>query len=240
MFFLGVAAAVLWPASTYRTRGVDAASLVDSAAVVVQDTPHALFLLPRRPERAGLAFLCGSGVAAEAYVPMLRPLAEAGYPVVIVRLPWRFAPLKGHEQQAISWARQAMDSRSEVVRWVLAGHSLGAALALQTIRDRSGATASLVLIGTAQPRFEDLSELELPVTKVYASLDGVVPKAEVLENKDLLPETTQWVEIAGGNHSQFGNYGQQLGDGTATLSREEQQAATRAALRAALRAAIPR
>jgi hypothetical protein len=32
--------------------------------------------------------------------------------------------------------------------------------------------------------------------------------------------------INGGNHAQFGNYGPQKGDGTATVSREEQQAET--------------
>jgi hypothetical protein len=35
------------------------------------------------------------------------------------------------------------------------------------------------------------------------------------------------VEISGGNHSQFGRYGHQLFDGTATISREEQEALTR-------------
>ena len=31
------------------------------------------------------------------------------------------------------------------------------------------------------------------------------------------------LRIEGGNHAQFGNYGLQEGDGTATMSREEQQ-----------------
>ena len=34
---------------------------------------------------------------------------------------------------------------------------------------------------------------------------------------------THWVAIEGGNHAQFGWYGPQSGDGTATISREEQQ-----------------
>ncbi|MBN2882364.1 MAG: hypothetical protein JXN10_02475, partial [Clostridia bacterium] len=31
------------------------------------------------------------------------------------------------------------------------------------------------------------------------------------------------LEITGGNHAYFGNYGEQKGDGTASISREEQQ-----------------
>ena len=38
------------------------------------------------------------------------------------------------------------------------------------------------------------------------------------------------VEIEGGNHAQFGNYGPQEGDLPATISAEEQQAQTVAAI----------
>ena len=68
------------------------------------------------------------------------------------------------------------------------------------------------------------------MTKVYASRDGVAPAERVLANRRLLPARTKWVEIAGGNHSQFGRYGHQLFDGTATLPREEQEALTRSAI----------
>ena len=33
----------------------------------------------------------------------------------------------------------------------------------------------------------------------------------------------RWVEIGGGNHAQYGWYGEQLGDGLATISRPQQQ-----------------
>jgi hypothetical protein len=54
-------------------------------------------------------------------------------------------------------------------------------------------------------------------------------------NKKLLPASAKWVEIKGGNHSQFGHYGHQLFDGKATISREAQQAITREILLEALR-----
>ena len=38
-----------------------------------------------------------------------------------------------------------------------------------------------------------------------------------------LPEDTTYTTIEGGNHSGFGLYGQQNGDGTATMTAEEQQ-----------------
>jgi hypothetical protein len=56
-------------------------------------------------------------------------------------------------------------------------------------------------------------------------------------NRRLLPEQRRWIEIAGGNYSQFGHDGHQLFDGRATISREEQQSGMRSALLDALRAA---
>jgi hypothetical protein len=91
-----------------------------------------------------------------------------------------------------------------------------------------------VLIGTTHPRDDDLSSLQIPVTKVYASNDGIAPRERVLANRRLLPGTTRWIEITGGNHSQFGRYGHQLFDGTATVSRDEQEAITRSAILDAL------
>ena len=88
----------------------------------------------------------------------------------------------------------------------------------------------MVLIGTTHPKQDDLSFLQIPVTKIYASNDGIAPPDRVLSNQGLLPKQTRWVEIKGGNHSQFGRYGHQLFDGTATISREERERITRAAI----------
>ena len=40
----------------------------------------------------------------------------------------------------------------------------------------------------------------------------------------LLPASTTWLPIQGGNHAQFGWYGPQPGDGQPTITREDQQA----------------
>jgi hypothetical protein len=119
-----------------------------------------------------------------------------------------------------------MAAHPELARWVVAGHSLGGAL-------------SFVLIGTTHPREHDLSKLDASMIKIYSTSDGVAPVDGVMANRRLLPETTAWVEIKGGNHSQFGHYGHQLFDGRATITREAQQATTRQVMLDALRANAP-
>ncbi|MEI6101951.1 MAG: alpha/beta hydrolase, partial [Eubacteriales bacterium] len=48
------------------------------------------------------------------------------------------------------------------------------------------------------------------------SNDGVLDRTQITYTQNI-------VVLQGGNHAQFGNYGLQQGDGTATISRESQQ-----------------
>lgn len=202
-----------------------------NGSVSVVEADSVLQFLPMKANgKTALIFFCGSGIAAEAYAPFLYPIAESGYRVYVVRLPLRFAPLESHKQEAIDRAMGLINNHPEISRWVISGHSLGAALACRAVRSNDSSIVGVVLIGTTHPKADDLSGIPLPVTKVYASKDGVAPMDDVLANKKLLPASTTWVEIDGGNHSQFGHYGHQLFDGTATISRSEQQRIARSAV----------
>jgi len=220
-----------WLADSVRTRGVDENTLRSNRRVSVLNDAMSLTFVPASTSgHTGLVFICGSGIAAEAYAPLLRPVAEEGYPVFVVRLPYRFAPLESHKRMAVDRAREVIVAHPEVTHWVIAGHSLGAALAARMANADAASLAAMVLVATTHPKDVNLSFLRIPVMKVYASNDGVAPPDRVLANRGLLPPHTKWVEIAGGNHSQFGRYGHQLFDGTATIRREEQEALTRSGI----------
>lgn len=230
-FLTWAVVSTLWLANSMRTRGVDEALLQSDARVFVVDGVATLEMLPSSSgARVGVIFFCGSGVSALAYAPLLHPIAQAGFPVVIVKLPYRFAPLDGHKEEAISRARFVLATHPDVRRWLVSGHSLGGALAARMVQVHAELVAGLVLVGTTHPKQDDLSALRFPVTKIYASKDGVAPAEKVLANKALLPAQTKWLEIVGGNHSQFGHYGHQLFDGDASISREAQQSLVRAEL----------
>ena len=114
--------------------------------------------------------------------------------------------------------------------WVIAGHSLGGALACRLIGPDCPQIAAVALVGTTHPNRNDLSAIKIPVTKIYGTQDGIALPDRIVANKHLLPPDTRWVEIEGGNHSQFANYGYQLLDGTPGITRDEQQRITRAAI----------
>ncbi|MBO4358664.1 MAG: alpha/beta hydrolase, partial [Erysipelotrichaceae bacterium] len=66
----------------------------------------------------------------------------------------------------------------------------------------------------------------LMVISIYGSEDEVLNMDKILEGRQYV--TGRYVEyvIEGGNHAQFGNYGMQKGDGTASISAEYQQEQT--------------
>ena len=64
------------------------------------------------------------------------------------------------------------------------------------------------------------------VLSIYGSEDGVLNMEKVEEGKGKMPADYTEICIEGGNHAQFGNYGEQKGDHTAGISRKEQQKQT--------------
>jgi hypothetical protein len=222
---------LLWLANSSRTRDVPDTTLASSPAVTVSDDGIVLAFLPAQVQRrTGLIFICGSAVGAEAYASLLRPVAEAGFPVFVMNLPFRLAPLESHRPIVFNRLRQVIVDHPGVTDWVVSGHSLGAALAARFAGAGADSLSGMVLIATTHPQAEDLSQLQIPVTKIYATNDGMAAANKVLANKAKLPAHTRWVEIAGGNHSQFGRYDNPFVDGEATISRAEQEALTRSAI----------
>jgi len=227
LFFTG------WLFWNIRAQGLPPNVLVSDVRVEVKSDRSTLSFLPRTAARkTGLVFLPGAMVEPEAYAPLLRQVAERGHPAVLVRLPWRVAPLQSQREAVAASVRTAMASGN----WVLAGHSRGAALAAKFCAEGKVVAGGLVLIGTTHPKdgSSDLSRSSLAVTKIFGSRDGVAPAGVVRANAPLLPPSTRWVEIEGGNHSQFGYYGHQLGDDGATVTRERQLEQTAAAVLRAL------
>lgn len=78
----------------------------------------------------------------------------------------------------------------------------------------------------------DLTDSGLQVYSTYGSKDGVLNREKYEANRTNLPQDTTETVIDGGCHAGFGSYGAQKGDGTPTISAEEQQQQTADALAA--------
>ena len=198
-------------------------SMAGTAEVSVTDSATRIELQPTGAARTtGLIFYPGAKVDPRAYVPNLTPLAAAGYPVTILKLPYNiafFSP-KG--------AYRVMDDHRQITRWAVGGHSLGGVVASKVAGGDDPRVRGL-LLWASYPNSSIADRTQLQVTSISGSKDALATPAKIDAAKSKLPPDTRYVVIDGGIHSFFGDYGLQSGDGTPSITRDEAQAQIRAA-----------
>jgi Alpha/beta hydrolase family len=166
---------------------------------------------------SGLIFYPGGRVDPRAYAPQAHAIAAEGYLVVIVPMPLNLAVFGAERASEIIKAYPAIQ------HWVIGGHSLGGSMAALYADKHRDQIAGLVLWASYPASSNNLSDSSIRVVSIYASLDGLATIDKINASRALLPANTTWVQIEGGNHGQFGWYGNQSGDNPATISRVDQQ-----------------
>ncbi|MDE5855963.1 MAG: DUF4832 domain-containing protein, partial [Anaeroplasmataceae bacterium] len=161
----------------------------------------------------GIIFYPGGKVDAIAYAPLLKSLANEGILCVLCEMPFRLAVLDSN-------AADGIQKKFEVEYWYMAGHSLGGSMAASYISKHSEEFTGLILLGSYST--EDLSKTDLKVLSIYGEYDGVLNKKKYEKNLSKLPSTYNELVIRGGCHAFFGSYGPQKGDGTPTITNEQQ------------------
>ena len=120
----------------------------------------------------------------------------------------------------ISAADGIQENYPEIKEWYIGGHSLGGSMAAAYLGDNIESYDGLVLLGSYST--EDLKDSGLEVLSIYGSEDEVLNKEKYDECKSNLPQDFCERIIDGGCHAYFGMYGEQEGDGSATVTNEEQ------------------
>jgi hypothetical protein len=213
--FVGTLTLLLF--NSYQVKGIgEDALLTDHDVLVAEEKNYFLFSPASVDSSIAFLFYPGALVAPKAYAPMAKAIAKRGITVFIVKMPLRMASFGYQKGKSIIETRNFK-------KWIIGGHSLGAAKAALLVRENPDLFDGLLLIGTTHPKDFNLSHLDIPVEKIYATLDGIAPTYKVENNRHLLPTHTTWIKIVGGNHSQFGYYGFQFRDNQALITREVQQ-----------------
>ena len=164
--------------------------------------------------KAGLIFYPGGKVEHTAYKPLMKACAERGLLCVLVEMPFHLAVLD------INAADGIREQYPEIESWYIGGHSLGGSMAASYLSEHTEDFDGLILLGSYTAT--DLSQTDLAVLSVYGSEDRELNREKYLANKPLLPADFTEIVIEGGCHAGFGLYGAQDGDGTPTVSSEDQ------------------
>jgi hypothetical protein len=224
----------IWTSNVATPAPEALAALVSDDRVLVTEGSSIEFA-PRAAEpTTGLVLYPGALVDARAYASAARKAAEQGYFVAIVDVPLDFAILSPDR------AADVIAAHPEVRSWAVGGHSLGGVAASSFAKRHPDEIAGLALWASYPAESDDLSVSRLAVVSISGANDGLSTPAKIAASRRLLPPETRYVTVAGGNHSQFGRYGPQRGDGRAEIGPSDQEAQVVAGTVDLLRAIGPR
>jgi pimeloyl-ACP methyl ester carboxylesterase len=159
----------------------------------------------------------GGGVDARAYAPTAQEIARKGILTIIVPMPGKFA------LDAYDRITDVIRAHPEIADWHLGGHSLGGVAATQYESTDPGTLTGLILWAAYGSVEYDIVSSSTPVTVIHGTEDGLATMQDVKEGEAYLPAHTKYITLEGANHAQFGYYGEQAGDGEATINKEKQQ-----------------
>lgn len=221
VFWFGV---IAWLFYNMQAQELESSVLESNNKVHVQKLSNAIIFAPAVDTMgAALIFYPGALVDPEAYAPMAKTISEAGFKTIIFKLPYRMAFFQSQQENVFQQTLEYINSVSSQRNWIVGGHSRGGKIAAIFTKQHSKALGGLLLVGTSHPREFDLSDLNIDVTKIYGSNDGLASEEEINKFAINLPANTHYIRVAGGNHRQFGYYGYQLGDSSADITRKKQQ-----------------
>ena len=211
--------AVLGAGYTYLNAGYTAdetalAAMAPGEGITVTLPTEDLVIFGAEEPSAGLIFYPGGKVEHLAYAPLLRALAREGITCVLTEMPFDLAVLD------MDAAEKARAQLPEIERWYIGGHSLGGAMAAACAAEHLADYEGVILLAAYSTK--DLNHSDLKVISLYGNKDTVLDMDKYREYRTNLPTDTVEAVLEGGNHAQFGSYGPQEGDGTATVLPEEQ------------------
>ena len=211
-----IACAVIYIADYYHADEASIAVYTDEInndITVENPAKGTTAFIPQEPT-AGFIFYPGGKVEAAAYEPLMTACADKGLLCILVEMPGNLAVLD------VKAADGLQELYPEVEEWYIGGHSLGGSMAASYASDRADQLEGVILLGAYSTA--DLKQTDLKVLSIYGSEDKVMNKMKYEENLTNQPKEFQEIIIAGGCHAGFGMYGTQDGDGTPTITSEEQ------------------
>lgn len=187
--------------------------------VTVSEQENWIDFIPDKPEGISVIFYPGGLVKPESYAPLAHELAKAGHHTVIAKMPVNLAVLK---QNLADDIRNAYPDES----FVMGGHSLGGSMAARYAASHPDALQGIFFLASYPDQKGSVKSLGIQALSILGTNDEVVNATKYQNGRAYLPEDTVYYTIEGGNHSQFGDYGHQSGDGEPEITGEEQLSQT--------------
>ena len=215
LIMLGVAGMLIWTSNTYEPTS-EVFDLVKEQDYIREDDFY-VFQPKEESKGKGIVIYPGALVEPLSYGYIANELSKEGYLVAIPEVNLNLSITEN------SKAEEFISKNKEIKEWYVCGHSMGGVSAAYYAEDNQDIVDGVIFLGSYPSKGTDLSDNDQRVISIYGERDGLTSLEDIEESKANLPKDAVFIEIPGGNHAQFGLYGEQKGDNTAEISPREQQ-----------------
>lgn len=203
-----------WLSNSYEPQDIARENLITNNDVFVEEGNVTKFIPKETISDTGIIIYPGARVDVKAYSPLANRLAQNGYKVFAADMPFNMAIFSSHKADKI------IEDNKDIKNWVIIGHSLGGSMATKEVETNNKIKGIVYL--ASYPSNDKIKLTNAKVLSIWGSKDGVINFENLIKSKDFLPKDTKYVEIEGGNHSDFADYGLQKGDTKSIISEGEQ------------------
>jgi len=174
------------------------AALESDARVTVTENDWIVFAPSDTSPTKGLIFYPGGECDERGYAEPLRAIADRGFLVVLVPMPWQLAVF------APNRADDVIAAFPEIEKWAIGGHSLGGSMAANYAANHEDLIDGLLLWDAYSAN--DLTNSTVKVRMIHRADASGKPPEDYTSKLPLLPAQTEYVPLIGGQHLNFGRF----------------------------------
>ena len=205
----------IYVSSYYKANSFALESLESDSLVQVKEDGDIVFEPVANAKNIGFIFYPGAKVEPSAYASMAKEIASNGYTTIIAKMNFNLAILSPNRADNI------MSNYKDIDTWVIGGHSLGGVMASNYALENDR-IEGLVLLASYPQDKTNLTDTPIKVLSLWGSNDQIADLNKVKDAKYIMPGDAEFIEIKGGNHGGFGDYGHQEGDGESSITNKQQ------------------
>ena len=176
-----------------------AAMETDERVIVTYDDYLTLTPAGSAP-KTGIVFYPGAHCDVRGYTPVLKEAAAQGFLIVAPKMPFDFAIF------APDSADEVRAAYPEIERWIIAGHSMGGAMAGSYADKNRDNLAGVIVFDSYPPASNSLADADLPILLFERARTDGSRSQKFIDNANLYPEDAELILIPGAQHMYYGSF----------------------------------
>ena len=176
------------------------ASMVSDERVTVEYNDYLTQTPAAAKPKTGIIFYPGAYCDVRGYTPVWKEVAAQGYLVVTPKMPFDFSIFSPNA------ADEVRAAHPEIEQWIIAGHSMGGAMAGVYADNNIDNLAGIIVFDSYPPSSNSLADANLPILLFERARADGSRSQKFIDNASLYPQSAELTLIPGAQHMYYGSF----------------------------------